>query len=289
MAKHGEVRIGVSGWRYPPWRGVFYPKGLVQRNELAYASRRFATLEINGSFYSLQTPRSWQAWHDAVPGRFAFCVKAPKYITHQLRLVGAQTPIANFFASGLALLGRKLGALLWQLPPSLHYDRATLEAFLALLPRSAQAATALAHRHDAKVAGRAVLDYVATCGTHHALRHALEVRHASFATSELFALLRAHDVALVIADTGGRWPEVKELTAGFAYLRLHGASKLYESGYSDAQLAKWAALIRSFATKGRDVFCYFDNTMKESAPQNAAHLAQLLDVQWPPPGDAFQP
>ncbi len=282
MATKGTIRVGVSGWRYPPWRGVFYPKGLVQREELAYASRQLSTLEINGSFYSLQTPKSWQAWHDAVPDSFVFCVKAPKYITHQLRLLDARAPVANFFASGVALLGRKLGSLLWQLPPSLHYDRGLLEAFLALLPHSPQAATALAHRHDAKVEGRAVVDYVATCGPRRAIRHALEVRHASFATPDFLALLRAHDVALVVADTGGRWPELKELTAGFAYLRLHGASKLYESGYSEAQLAQWAELIRSFAAKGRDVFCYFDNTMKEAAPQNALHLAKLLGVKWPP-------
>jgi uncharacterized protein YecE (DUF72 family) len=288
----GTVRIGISGWRYAPWRKTFYPADLPQRRELEFASRALPTIELNGSFYSLQTPKSWQAWHDQTPGGFVFSVKAPRYITQILRLKEAATPLANFFASGLANLGDKLGPILWQLPPSLPFDAVTLDAFLALLPHDEAAAASLARHHDDKVKGRMSLAYASP---RRPLRHALEVRHQSYVTPPFIDMLRKRNVALVVADTGGRWPEYDDVTADFVYMRLHGASELYEGGYSDSQLEQWAARIERFRAGkepdsarrigapqakalrgGRDVFCYFDNTMKEDAPRNARRLIDML-------------
>lgn len=290
-ARAGVVRIGISGWRYPPWRGTFYPQGLPQAQELAWASRQLSTIEINGSFYSLQSPASYRHWHDDTPDGFVFSVKAPRYITHIRRLADVRVPLANFLASGLVELRGKLGPILWQLPPNFTFEdsnRERLEAFLALLPADPEAATRLARAHDAKVTSARV-----TFGATQRLQHALEVRHESFVDAAFIALLRRHRVALVVADTGGRWPEYEDVTAGFVYLRLHGADALYESGYADAALQRYAARIRDWARGGepadarriapraapprarRDVYCYFDNTAKIEAPGNAARLARL--------------
>jgi uncharacterized protein YecE (DUF72 family) len=292
MSARGIVRIGVSGWRYPPWRGAFYPPGLAQKDELAFAARALPTIELNGSFYSLQRPSSWQAWHDATPARFVFSVKGPRYITHLLRLRDAAAPLANFFASGLANLGTKLGPILWQLPPTFAFEPALVGAFLALLPRDTVAAAELAHRHDGKVKGRVALDWGPQ---KRALRHALEARHPSFADPSLIALLRRHKVAWVVADTGGRWPEFDDVTASFVYVRLHGATDLYRSRYADHALRQWAARIERWRDGGepararriggaapprtsRDVFCYFDNTDKVHAPSNAGRLLEMLGL-----------
>lgn len=284
------VRIGISGWRYAGWRGSFYPEGLPQRSELAYAAERFATIELNGSFYSLQRPQFYVQWSEQVPGDFVFSVKASRYITHMLKLRDAETALANFFASGLFELGAKLGPILWQLPPTLPFDAERLEAFLALLPHKPADAQALARRHDERVEGRATV----TAPPKLRLRHALEVRHHSFATPALVDLLRAHKVALVVADTAGKWPLLEDITADFMYVRLHGDKKLYESGYTDEALDRWAARVTAWQggrqtadarTVGegappkrahRDVFVYFDNDMKVRAPFDAARLAERL-------------
>lgn len=290
----GTVRIGISGWRYPPWRGPFYPADLPQRRELEFASRALPTIELNGSFYSLQKPSSWQAWHDQTPDGFVFSVKAPRYITHILRLRDCHDALANFLASGIANLDEKLGPILWQLPPTLKFDAGLIDSFLAMLPGDTAAAATLARKHDSKVRGRAVLDYGPA---KRPLRHAMEVRHASFAAPEFIALLQKHDVAWVVADTGGRWPEFQDITSDFVYVRLHGASELYKSGYSDAQLDAWAKRIEHWragdttkegprigsavakARGGREVFCYFDNTDKVHAPHNAHRLLALTTAK----------
>ena len=290
-APPGRARVGISGWRYPPWRGVFYPKGLPQREELAFASRAVATIELNGSFYSLQRPEYFARWRRETPDDFVFSVKGSRFITHVLRTRDTEVALANFLASGIANLREKLGPFLWQLPPSAAYDATTLDAFLALLPRDTASASALARRHDARLDGRAQVDY----GTPRPLRHALEVRHGSFVDPSFVRLLRRHRVALVVADTGGRWPEHDDVTADFVYVRLHGAKELYASGYSDRTLRAWAARIdrwrrgaepdaprrildaRAPRRAKRDVFCYFDNTAKEHAPRNAQRLAAMLD------------
>lgn len=292
MAKQaaGSVRVGISGWRYTPWRGVFYPAGLAQRRELEFASRALPTIEINGSFYSLQRPENYELWHDEVPDDFVFSVKGPKFITHVKRLRDIDIPLANFLASGIANLGAKLGPILWQLPPTMRFDPDLLLAFLARLPRDTTAAARIARKHDSRVDGRAQTRF----GPARPLRHAIEVRHPSFVDPRFIRLLRRQRIAFVVADTAGKWPEFEDVTADFVYVRLHGASELYASGYSRAQLRAWAARIdcwrhggepddatRIVATPAprrarRDVFCYFDNTAKEHAPRNARELLTRL-------------
>ncbi len=285
------IRIGISGWRYAPWRGVFYPQALPQHQELAYASHSFASIELNGSFYSLQTPRSWATWAAQTPPEFVFAVKGTRYLTHILRLRDPAPVLANFFASGILRLGAKLGPVLWQLPPTLRYSPGLLEQFVSLLPPDTDAALALARRRDRSLMkGRTALPRL----PNRPLRHALEVRHDSFADVSFVRLLRRHGVALVVADSAGRYPVAEDVTADFMYLRLHGATELYTSGYSDAELDRWAARIRCWADgsepedaarfapmtarrrKRRDVYCYFDNDAKVRAPFDAQRLYRRL-------------
>jgi uncharacterized protein YecE (DUF72 family) len=271
----GDVRIGISGWRYAGWRGDFYPAGLPQRLELEHAAQRLTSIEVNGSFYSLQRPSSYAAWRAATPDDFVFAVKGGRFITHLKRLREVETPLANFLASGVLALGPKLGPLLWQLPANLSFDAAVLDAFLALLPRTTGEAAALAERHDDKVAGDRAHT---TTDADRPLRHALEFRSESFCSEEAFGLLRAHGVACVLADTAGRWPKADVDTAGFRYVRLHGDAELYTSGYSAEALDAWAARCRSWSEAGQDVFVYFDNDAKGFAPHDATGLiARLAD------------
>jgi uncharacterized protein YecE (DUF72 family) len=292
----GQIRIGVSGWRYTPWRGNFYPKKLAQARELEFASRIFSSIELNGSFYSLQRPSSYAQWARQTPPGFVFAVKGSRYITHMLRLRNAETAMANFFASGLFELGPKLGPLLWQFPPNMRFDRALFEAFFRLLPRSTDAAAALALRHDERLQGRESLEPDAN----RRLRHAIEVRHESFVDPEFIALLRKHRVAWVVADTPRPWPLFEDVTADFVYMRLHGATELYKSRYTPEQLDRWARCIRAWADGGQpadarliskeppharkshDVYCYFDNTDKLHAPGNAAELMFKLGLRSSP-------
>lgn len=272
----GTVRVGISGWTYPPWRGVFYPTGLPQRAELAYVAERLTSVEINGSFYSLQRPDSFRGWYAQTPPGFVFSVKGGRFITHMKKLRDVATPLANFFASGVLALGEKLGPILWQLPPTLGYDPHRLAEFFGQLPRSTGEAAWLARRHDERLAGRALTDG----GTDRPLRHAVEVRHRSFAdgsaTPAFTDLLREHAVAVVVADTAGRWPLICDVTADFAYVRLHGDVELYTSGYSAEALAGWAGLLRGWTDQGHDAYVYFDNDVKVRAPFDAMALAALL-------------
>jgi uncharacterized protein YecE (DUF72 family) len=281
--------IGISGWRYAPWRGEFYPPGLPERDELKFAAERFATIELNGSFYSLQRPEYYARWYEQVPDDFVFAIKGSRYITHMLRLRRVEAALANFFASGVLALEHKLGPVLWQLPPTLRLDTEQLREFFELLPRTTNEAAKLGRRHDERVKGRAFL----RARDDRDLRHALEVRHPSFATPELVELLREEAVALVVADTAGRWPFLEDVTADFVYVRLHGDSELYKSGYTDAALERWAARIRAWrdgrkppATKlvapatrrrRRDVYVYFDNDVKAHAPYDAMSLAAKVE------------
>ncbi len=296
------IRIGISGWRYPPWRGVFYPPGLPQRCELDYASRMLPSVEINGSFYSLQSPASYAEWHDATPDDFVFSVKAPKYITHMRRLIDIDAAMANFFANGLFELKAKLGPILWQFPPMLPFKPERFEPFLAGLPHDTVAAAVIAARHDHRVDGRASI----VPDRKRRLRHAVEIRHPSFVDPAFIALLRHHRVALVVADTAGKWPLLEDLTSDFVYLRLHGDAELYASGYGDAALAAWAERIRTWHGGGqvadarlaspkpaprrarRDIYCYFDNDIKVHAPYDAATLMRKLGLH-SPLGDQGQP
>ena len=290
----GRIRIGISGWRYEPWRKVFYPDGLAHHRELHYASRQLPTIEINGTFYSLQRPEFFEAWHDETPDGFVFAIKGSRYISHMRRLVDIEKPLANFFASGLFNLGDKIGPFLWQFPPNFRFRRQRLDAFFEMLPRDLEAALALARRRDSRVKGRSCLRFECQ---NMKLRHAIEVRHESFIDPAFVKLLRRHKVALVVADTAGKWPYVEDVTADFMYLRLHGDEELYASGYSDEALDRWAARIRAWsegseppdakkicanlappARKSRDVYCYFDNDMKVHAPFDAKKLIGKLGL-----------
>jgi uncharacterized protein YecE (DUF72 family) len=265
-----RIRVGISGWRYPAWRGDFYPRGLRQADELAYAAERMDTLEINGSFYSLQRPSSYAAWRAAVPDGFVFAVKGGRFITHMKRLEGAETALANFFASGVLALGPTLGPVLWQLPESLPYDAGRLDRFLGLLPRTTAQAAELAAHHDAKLAEDRALT---AAETDQPLRHALEPRHASFDTPQARRLLADHDIAMVVADSAGRWPTMGDGSTDFHYVRLHGDTELYASGYSARALDRWAEQCRAWADRGSDVFVYFDNDARGHAPHDAVALA----------------
>ena len=264
-----EIRVGISGWNYAGWRGDFYPKGLVQRRELAYAAEQLTSIEINGSFYSLQRPSSYAAWREQTPDDFVFSVKGGRFITHMKKLNDVGTALANFFASGLLALGPKLGPVLWQLPPNLGYHPQRLAEFFDQLPRTTGAAAELAKLHDAKVPDDRALT---VAEQDRPMRHALEVRHASFATPDAVALLRAHDIGFVVADTAGRWPLVQEMTSDHMYVRLHGDQELYVSGYTDRALDAWAEKVLRWADAGQDVFVYFDNDVKGYAPHDAMGL-----------------
>jgi uncharacterized protein YecE (DUF72 family) len=232
-----------------------------------------SSIEINGSFYSLQRPSSYQRWHAETPEDFVFSVKGGRFITHMKRLLDVEAPLANFFATGVLALGDKLGPLLWQLPPTLAYDADRLTSFLTLLPRTTVGAAELAAHHDERITEdqaftRATVD--------RPLRHAIEVRHPSLATPEAVSLLRDHDVALVVADSAGRFPAVEEVTSDFMYVRLHGAEELYTSGYTDQALDQWANKVRRWLELGLDVFVYFDNDVKVRAPYDAQSLLARL-------------
>lgn len=286
------IRIGISGWRYARWRGTFYPAGLAQRRELEYAAGCFPSVEINGSFYSLQRPDSFQRWHDETPEDFVFSVKGPRFITHMKRLRDCEQALANFFASGILRLGVKLGPVLWQLPPTLRFDAELLDAFLGSLPRDSEAALARARKRDtALMQGRSAL----AIDRNRPIRHALEVRHDSFCDPACMRLLRRHNVAVVVADTAGKFPYLEDVSADFVYVRLHGDAQLYASGYSDTALDRWAARIAAWASGAepddaarvgararkramRDVYCYFDNDMKVHAPFDARGLMQRLQL-----------
>ena len=290
-----QVRVGVSGWRYEPWRGVFYPAGLPQRLELRYAASIFRTLEINGSFYSLQRPESWRKWYAEVPDDFVFTVKGPRYLTHMLKLREFEQPLANFFASGVLALNEKLGPILWQFPPQMRFDPERFEPFVARLPKNTANALELARGCDARMHGRSHL----AIDRPRTMRHAVEIRHESFLDTRFVAMLRTHRVALVIAETARKWCMPRDVTADFMYLRLHGDKELYRSGYRPAAIKRWAERIRAWheggepaslppgavqiaepakaARAGRDVYCFFDNTdVKLRAPADAQGLMRRL-------------
>ena len=292
----GKVLIGVSGWRYTPWRGHFYPPGLAQRRELEHASRVFPSLELNGSFYSLQHPSSYAMWAEQTPPGFVFAIKGSRYITHMLKLRNIEVALANFFASGLFELGDKLGPILWQFPPMLRYHPEVFEAFFEMLPDSTHDAAKIAARHDERLEGRASL----APGRNRRIRHAVEVRHESFVTPDFIRQLRKYRIAWVVADTPNPWPLYEDVTSDFVYMRLHGSTELYNSRYTMEELERWARLIDAWRNGGepedarlicstrsrprasRDVYCYFDNTDKRHAPVNARELMELLGVRSAP-------
>ncbi|WP_274423160.1 DUF72 domain-containing protein [Chelativorans sp. YIM 93263] len=291
MGKTGKIRIGISGWTYPGWRGVFYPEKLPHKRELAYAAEHFPSIEINGTFYRMQRPENFADWRENTPDDFVFAVKGSRYITHMRRVKDAEVPLANFMASGLLRLGPKLGPILWQFPARMKFDAERLDRFFSLLPHSTKEAAKLARKHDGRLDGRAWFDIDAD----RPIRHAVEIRSESFRASEFINLLRRHKIALVCADTPD-WPLLMDLTTDFVYCRLHGSEQLYASGYDDVALERWADLVSAWArgddppnaeriadpvkkrASGRDVYVYFDNDAKVRAPFDATALARHLNV-----------
>jgi uncharacterized protein YecE (DUF72 family) len=286
----GKIYIGISGWRYEPWRGVFYPDGLKQDDELAYASRALTSIELNGSFYALQKPENYAEWYAATPRDFVFSIKGNRFITHVKRLREIDGPVANVLASGVFNLREKLGPFLWQFPPNFKFDPERMEHFLSLLPHDTDAGLERARQYEPRMEGKVALEV----DKKRKLRHAVEIRHDSFIDEAFIALLRKYKVALVTADTAREWPYYEDVCADFMYLRLHGDKELYASGYSEQALDRWAGRIKAWSggaqpddarlisakaapkKASRDVFCYFDNDVKVRAPFDAQRLIEKL-------------
>ena len=245
--KAGKIFVGIGGWNFAPWRGSFYPKGLTQARELHYASRELTSIEINSTFYGLQKPKTFKKWHDETPDGFVFSVKAPRFVTQRKNLAESAASMERFLESGVLQLGAKLGPINWQLAPTKLFDAQELDAFLALLPR--------------KLEGRA-------------LRHALEVRHASFDCEEFVALVREHQVAVVEAGDSA-YPRIQARSAPFSYLRVMGTKPSAPKGYAPAALARWRERAQTLARDG-DVFLYFISGAKERNPQAARALLEAL-------------
>lgn len=251
----------------------------MQRRELEFLGERLNSVEINGTFYSLQSPKSFRKWADGTPDDLIFAIKGSKFITHQKKLKDARLPLANFFASGLLLLGTKLGPILWQFAPWFRYDKEVIEEFLQLLPRRAAEASRLAEDNTIKDPEKAWTKLVEDVE----IKYAFEPRHESFFEGGFADQLREHNAAIVIADTAGKYDSGDEPTADHIYIRLHGGDELYVSDYRDKELDKWAKLIRKLQTgsdgKERDVYVYFDNTMAGHAFFDAVHLGEKLQGQ----------
>lgn len=291
MTRTADIRIGISGWRYKGWRGTFYPKSLPQRSELQYASSHFNSIELNGSFYSMQRPEYFQRWYEETPADFVFAIKGTRYVTHMLRLLKAETALANFFAQGILRLNEKLGPILWQFPPMMKFDPERFESFFSQLPRSHREAADFGRLHDQRLAGRSWLEVAKD----RPLRHAVEIRNESFVCEEFVRLLRRYNIALVVADTV-EWPLLMDVTADFVYCRLHGSEQLYASGYEPDAIQVWGNRVLRWASgleaedgrrackqnarrrKSRDVYVYFDNDAKVRAPVDAMALRAYVDT-----------
>jgi uncharacterized protein YecE (DUF72 family) len=288
--KIATIKIGISGWRYKPWRGVFYPEDLRQDDELHFASRQLPTIEINGTFYNLQKPAYFERWAAVTPEDFIFAVKGPRYITHILRLKDVAAPLGTFYSSGVLKLRQKLGPFLWQFPPSFQFKPDLMEEFCAMLPHDARSAAAFAREHS----DRPISKPIVRTSENRPLRHCIEIRHESFRTPEFVELLRKYDIGLVCADTID-WPRLMDLTSDFMYCRLHGDEELYASGYKDNVLDQWAARVVAWARgedaptgdfaaskpgpklPKRDVYVYFDNDIKVKAPADAKTLIAKVE------------
>jgi uncharacterized protein YecE (DUF72 family) len=248
MKNTGTIRVGIGGWVFPPWRSAFYPPGLRQAEELAFASRHVTAIEINGTFYRIQTPASFKKWHDETPDDFMFSLKAPRFLTHRNELASIAPYIDRFLDSGLLDLRDKLGPILWQLAPTKQFDEADFSAFLDLLPRT---------RDGTK------------------LRHVIEARHRSFQSPAFIGLLRQHGTAVALVDDAHH-PEFAELTADFVYLRLRRCTEDELTGYPPDVLAHWAERLSTWSAEGRDCFLYFINGAKIRAPAAAQALIERL-------------
>lgn len=275
-----DVRIGISGWSYDGWRGSFYPKGLHHNDELHYASRAVNSIEINGSFYGTQQPKSYMHWYEQAPKDFIFAVKGNRFITHTKRLREVERPLANFFSSGVLALGEKLGPILWQLPAQVRFDEGVVKDFLSLLPHSFREATHLGKKHDEWMDTRS---FLGPPGFSAEIRHTFEIRNESFVTDKFFQLLQKHNIALTIAESGGRWPYLEQITANFLYIRFHGSKEVFETGYGARRLSHWVRRIERWRTIRRrklDVYVYFNNDAKTRAPFDAMTLMKMFHKKY---------
>jgi len=246
----GKIRIGIGGWTYPPWRGVFYPEKMAQRQELEYASSRLGAIEINATFYGRQSPKSWQAWGKTAPDGFQFAVKGSRFCVMRSRLRDGAEGIGNFFAQGFAALGPKLGPILWQFAPRRKFDRDDIAGFIDLLPEKLDGLT---------------------------LRHAIEPRHESFRDDKFLDLCRARKIAVVLEDSDD-YPTIEADTADFAYARLQRMSEDVATGYDDSALDDFAKRARHWAKNGRDAYIFMINGAKVRAPAAALALQRKLDI-----------
>lgn len=246
-SKRGRILVGVGGWNFAPWRGVFYPKGLVHAKELEYMSGQLTSIEINSTFYRLQSAGTFEKWRDETPASFVFSLKAPRFVTNRKLLATSGPSVEKFLGSGVLKLGNKLGAINWQLDPGKEFDAGDVGAFLSLLP--------------AKQDGRA-------------LRHAIEARHESFDTDEFKALAKEHGVAVIEAGDSEH-PRLQVRSAPFSYLRVMGSKASSPKGYTPAALAKWQKHAEDLA-RGGDVYFYFISGAKERNPLAARALIEAL-------------
>ena len=289
MSEQGQIRVGISGWRFDGWRGTFYPDDLTQKRELEFASRKLNSIELNGTFYYTQKPQSFRQWRKETPDDFVFSIKGSQFITHIRKLENVEGALANFLAQGMLCLGKKLGPILWQLPPQTSFNAERIESFLKLLPHTHKQAAAYARQRDEWMATRSWFDVEADMP----FRHAMECRHKSFATPEYIALLRKYGVALVVADSV-KWPVMMDTTADFVYCRLHGSDKIYPDGYTEEGIDTWAHRIIAWSRgeevsdgtrvhpepgsqqSSRDVFVYFDDDNKVRAPHDAQSMSMRI-------------
>jgi uncharacterized protein YecE (DUF72 family) len=263
--KSGSIYTGVGGWTYEPWRGVFYPKGLPHARELEYAAQHLTSIEVNGTFYRTQSPKTFRSWADQVPEHFVFSLKGPRYAVNRRVLGEAGDSIKRFLESGVTELGNHLGPLLWQFAPTKKFDEADFGAFLELLPKAFD--------------GRQ-------------LRHVVEVRHDSFKTSVFIALLRKFSIPVVFAEHA-TYPAIADVTGDFIYARLQKGEERLEAGYPPKALDQWAARAKAWAQGGepadlprvdamhakkapRDVFIYFIHEAKVRAPAAAMALIERV-------------
>lgn len=275
------VWVGTCAWDKPAWAEVFYPKGLPESQRLRFASKYLKTLEINATFHGLKTPKDFLSWHDQTPYGFVFSVKGHKEVTHEQALRNPEKTVAEFFASGVPLLGDKLGPVLWQISEHHTFNPDVVDRFLGALPHSVAEAQTLIRQNTAG----AEIDPRVLALPDRRIRHAFEVRHASFDNPGFVEMLRCHDVAAVITNSP-EWPEIRELTSDFVYLRFHGDLRRNPDGYDDATLAEWSEQIDGWRTGRttpdrlpREVFVYFDNPEGggASSPFTARRLQQLVD------------
>jgi uncharacterized protein YecE (DUF72 family) len=243
----GKIRVGVGGWTFEPWRGVFYPAGLAQKRELEYASRHLTSIEINGTYYSTFKPESWAKWRDETPDGFVFSVKASRYCTNRKELSGAGEAVARFVGQGLSELRDRLGPVNWQFMGSKKFDAVDFEGFLKLLPREVRGLP---------------------------LRHAMEVRSPTFKTERFYELARKYNVGIVFADDDD-FPEIDEPTADFTYARLMRTAEDVATGYTPADLDRWSRRAKDWAKRG-DVFVYFISGAKVRAPAAAQALIERV-------------